>query len=600
MENLESTKDPKSGFKRKIITFFLFLVVIAGAGTYGWISYDTYKCRGCDRAAQADAGKLSASLERLANELIDLNCPLAKWKITDAHLNSLVGPYYGFRGGTLKCDVRFRVQGDEIWVCAGKGTRVGNDQTRNIYRISADLATLNKDLPPITGPMGGRRYPSVAGGGELCFTESIVKVEDCSFRFGRKPRNTINEAEVRACQEKRAKNAGNQKDFQTLATNSVNMFSVDLYRKILREDQNLVFSPFTTYAVLAMGYGGAKGKTETEMAKALHADEASVPFHSTLGALTKDLDCAAASSNALFLTAIALVGNKTYGFTTEYQDFLRTNYNSEIKAIDFNNNPGQAMQEVNDWASRITQGKIAQLIQGVPDYAGLLTANAVYFNCAWAKEFSKSDTKDKEFFLLDGNRVMVPTMYTKAGFTYMENSTGQGLEIPYAGNEFSMVIFLPWKKDGLLKMERSLTGRDLSEWMNSLEPWPGGVIVYLPKFYLSGRFGLVETLRGMGMPHPFTRFEADFTGISGPRPPNERLFLADVIHQVGIDVSEEGTEAWAATIDCHAISGLDDGGPSGPMPPEPKIFRADHPFLFLIRHNASGCILFMGRVTEPQ
>jgi serpin B len=596
MDDSKTGNAPRSQVQNKLLKYCIAVAIVAVAATWGWLWLGRARCESCEKAARHDAERLTAVLQRLANELDDMKCPRPDWKITEAHLRSLVGPYYGWRGGTGKCDVRFRVEGDEIWVCAGKGIRLGDKNIRHIYRVSADLTQLDKDLPPISGPLGGRGFPMVLGGIETCFTESIIEKEDCSFRFRRKPRANINMDAVRACEEKRAKATGRKDNQRTLATNTMNVFAVDMYHKLARDDHNLVFSPFSIFAALAMEYAGARGDTQAQIADVLHANKAGVPFHPTLGSLISDLDCSAASADALLLTANALWGQKGYGFAKEYQDLLRTHYASEIREVDYKADPGQAEQTINQWVEQQTQGKITQMIKGVPEDAGILTGNAIYFNCGWTHKFPKTDTKEDHFFLLDGNKIMAPLMMNLSGFRYMEKGDFQGVELPYSGDEFSMLIFLPGKKDGLLELEKSLTGKGLAGWIGSLEPWPAGVIVFLPRFYIGSRFGLSSTLGDMGMKLAFKRFQADFTGISGPRPAQELLYLTDVIHQAGIDVSEEGTEAWAATMNCKMISGC--GGDGDPT--KPKVFRADHPFLFMIRHNPSGCILFMGRVTEPQ
>jgi serpin B len=600
MKKSFSEKTRRSRIRIQLIVSLIAAVslVALGGAALQWL--ERLQCERCDEAAQNDAAKLNSSLGRLIEELKDLNCDPEKWQLGEEHLRSLVGPYYGFRGGTRKCDVRFSVHGDEIWVCPGKGTRTGDKDTRHIYRIRTDLTRHDRVLPPVTGPCTGRRYPIEAGGMELCFTETMVDPTDCSFRFKRKQRTAVNMDAVRECEERRSKDPKQTENQTALTTNAINAFGVDLYRRFAKGEHNLVFSPFSIFVPLAMDYEGARGDTRAQIAQAIHADRANVPLHATLGSLISALDCSVASGDGLLLVANALWGQKGYGFTKEYQDLLLAHYGTGIKEVDFKGAPDKAEETINAWVSEKTQGKITQMIQGLPkdveDHAGLLTANAIYFNCAWGKQFSKSDTKDDHFTLLDGNKILTPMMNQRSGFRYMETRDFQAVELPYAANDLTMVIFLPRKADGLLAFEKSITAKALHGWIESLDEWPAGVIVFLPRFYIGSRLGLSETLQEMGMKLPFTPFKADFSGISGPKPPREQLFIGGVVHQAGIDVSEEGTEAWAATMDCKQIAGSD--GDADPT--KPKIFRADHPFMFMIRHNPSQCILFMGRVTEPQ
>jgi serpin B len=145
-----------------------------------------------------------------------------------------------------------------------------------------------------------------------------------------------------------------------------------------------------------------------------------------------------------------------------------------------------------------------------------------------------------------------------------------------------MLLLLPKEIDGLNQLEDSLSIDNLLEWRNCLHGW--NVHIFLPKFKMNCQFRLDETLESMGMVDAFIPLKANFAGMTG----NRDLFITFVIHKAFVDVNEEGTEAAAATAGAF-------GGP----PPPPPVFRADHPFLFLIQDNYTGSIFFMGRVTDP-
>jgi serpin B len=181
-------------------------------------------------------------------------------------------------------------------------------------------------------------------------------------------------------------------------------------------------------------------------------------------------------------------------------------------------------------------------------------------------------------------------MHLTDGFDYFDGGTFQALAIPYESGELSMIVFLPKEISGLPALEESLTASNMKQWLGQLK-WVPEVILTLPKFQMTRQFGLAGTLGAMGMPQAFDANAADFSGMTGKR----ELFISAVIHKAFIDVNEKGTEAAAATavVMQRAMA----------MPPNrrlpPPVFRADHPFVFLIRDNRSGGILFMGRVADP-
>ncbi len=175
-------------------------------------------------------------------------------------------------------------------------------------------------------------------------------------------------------------------------------------------------------------------------------------------------------------------------------------------------------------------------------------------------------------------------MYQKADFKYLDGGSFQALELPYVGKELSMVVLLPKKADGLADLEKNLTADALSIWIKSLRA--NEIEVTLPKFKVTAEFLINDELAALGMKLAFTR-AADFSGLNGGK---ESLWISAVVHKAFVDVNEEGTEAAAATgvvITTESVRRI-------------PVFRADHPFLFLIRDTRSDSILFMGRLVEPK
>ncbi|MGB8536477.1 MAG: serpin family protein, partial [Acidobacteriaceae bacterium] len=203
-----------------------------------------------------------------------------------------------------------------------------------------------------------------------------------------------------------------------------------------------------------------------------------------------------------------------------------------------------------------------------------------------------ASTRDEDFHLSPEQTIKAPLMHRVGKFNYLNGGTFQALEIPYKTEELSMIVFLPNNAGGLPALERSLTAYNMRQWLGRLQH-ASKVILTLPKFKMTRQFELQNALAAMGMPQVFDRKMADFSGIASRKTmlADGNLYISAAIHKAYVDVDEEGTEAAAAT-------GIQHRGLTG-APPPPIIFRADHPFMFLIRDNRSGSILFIGRVTNP-
>ncbi|MFZ0035661.1 MAG: serpin family protein [Sedimentisphaerales bacterium] len=378
-----------------------------------------------------------------------------------------------------------------------------------------------------------------------------------------------------------------------------NRFAVELYAKLREQKGNLFLSPYSVSAALAMTYAGARGKTETQMARALHfpsviAEKGSLSgvdnqkqFHSAFGAIIKDLNAKGEKSKYELIVANALWGQKGYEFLKEFLQLVESDYDGQLNEVDFIGDTESARKTINAWVEKKTKDKIKDLItQGVLDQlTRLVLTNAIYFKGNWASQFKKEKTEDAPFTLVSGEKVNIAMMNQTEQFSYMETEDFQGLEMPYVNNELSMIIFLPKQTDGLAEFEKKLTAENLSQWLARLRKRE--VIVSVPKFKETCQFSLADVLRQMGMTAAFAP-EADFSGMNG----KGELFISAVIHKAFVDVSEEGTEAAAATGVGMMKTSIG--------PKEITVFRADHPFLFLIRDNKSGSILFIGRMMNPK
>jgi serpin B len=265
---------------------------------------------------------------------------------------------------------------------------------------------------------------------------------------------------------------------------------------------------------------------------------------------------------------------------------LKKYYGASITPVDYKKANEEARTRINEWVEKKTEEKITDLIK--PDVLTPLTrlvlVNAIYFKGNWARQFKQSLTHDAPFYLTPGKPVPVPFMTQEGTLRYGEEGGLQILELPYEGNDLAMLIILPRRVDGLAELEKALTPENLNQWIRRLREQK--IEVFVPKFKLASAFSLNETLVAMGMRDAFDQTKANFAGMDG----TTLLYISAALHQAVVEVNEEGTEAAAAT---GIVMGLKS------VPEPPTTFRADHPFIFLIRDNKTGSILFMGRVVDP-
>jgi len=387
-------------------------------------------------------------------------------------------------------------------------------------------------------------------------------------------------------------------------------FALALYRQLRQdlgkenEEWNLFFSPYSISTALAMTYAGARGDTETQMAKALHFPQAGLfksgslmnrtilppwsreRLHNAFAQLGKELNGEGKERGYELHVANALWGQKGYEFLPEFLRLTQKHYGAGLQEVDFIRAAEPARLGINKWVEGKTNQKIKDLIPSgvLNSLTRLVLTNAIYFKGDWKHQFKERLTKEAPFYVTVGKTVRAPLMLQREEYNYAEADDVQILELPYKSGQLSMIVFLPKTRDGLEKMEKSLTPDTLKDHLKKLRTTD--VIVHLPKFKLTSEFRMKKILSTLGMRDAFSPLKADFSGMTK----KEKLFISAVLHKAFVEVNEEGTEAAAAT-------GVVVGTTSVPLPP--KEFRADHPFLFLIRDNQTESILFMGRLTNP-
>lgn len=402
-------------------------------------------------------------------------------------------------------------------------------------------------------------------------------------------------------------------------------FAWDLYAQIAKEneDGNLFFSPYSISSALAMTMEGARGQTAREMGDVLRfpdavrrigVDDQRIPWETSkintgMGAINDRLN--RDKKPYALKVANALWGEQSYRWRPEFLKALDEPYGALLRKVDFIHNPERERQRINQWVEDQTEQKIEELLPKSPPVitgnTRLVLTNAIYFKGNWSQQFNAKQTNDLQFTMASGEKVTAPTMWFDPQHADFKRKTLNGyfpfgyaafdaqgkrtsnrgrthfeiLAMPYAGNELSMFVLLPTKHDGLPSLEQQLNRRNLEQWLRTVKKRE--VEVYLPKFKMETEFDLVPTLKALGMRAAFGN--ADFSGLCE----SGGLHISDVRHKAFVEVNETGTESAAATAVVATES----------KPPPARTFKALRPFIFLIRDNKTGSILFAGRMMNP-
>lgn len=412
----------------------------------------------------------------------------------------------------------------------------------------------------------------------ICLSVIVVLVSGCTEKFNN---NTPNNNQTPVI-------INNRSSVGILGSvvSANNQFAMDLYSKYKSKDGNVFFSPYSISSALAMTYEGAKGQTADEMQRVLHLPDSKDKIRSDFASIYSGLNKADKPYN--LTTANALWAQKDYPFLNDYLSAVGLYYDGKVTNLDFQSDPESSRITINRWVENKTNDRIKDLIPAgliTPDTKLVLT-NAIYFKANWSEQFDSDLTTNQSFKLDSGTTINSSMMYQTETFNYGETNSLQILEMPYLGNDISMLIILP-KGNSLNELENAINTTNLDNWkrdMNSEE-----VRVSLPKFKFETKYFMANDLEEMGMPTAFSD-AADFSGMTGKKD----LKIDQVIHQTFVEVSESGTEAAAAT----AVIMMPTAMPPGPEP-QPKVFNADHPFIFVIQEKSTGNILFMGRVMNP-
>jgi serpin B len=368
---------------------------------------------------------------------------------------------------------------------------------------------------------------------------------------------------------------------------ATNAFGIDLYRALAAKSGNIVISPYGISESLALLAGGASGTTKEQLLHALHWDESADQLAAAYGAEDSRIN-QAAKFGLILSVANGFWYQKGYPLNSAFLRIAKDDFHAQANAVDFVANGPEVEAGINQWVARETAGKIPSLISSgsISATTRLLLANAVYFKGEWETPFKPDRTTEEPFFTAPADKVFVQMMTQDDDFKVASAPTCDLLELPYTGGGFSMVVLLPKEQGGLAALDASLNETDLFEWLATLDfSKAEHVDLSLPRFRMSYSTELTASLEQLGVAAAFDRTRADFSGING----RHDLYASTVLHKAYIDVNETGTEAAAATEIQMVALGVQ----------RSREFNVNHPFIFLIRDNATGSVLFLGRVVNP-
>lgn len=365
-----------------------------------------------------------------------------------------------------------------------------------------------------------------------------------------------------------------------------NAFALDLFQQLRKtESGNLFFSPYSLHSALALCYAGARGEVAQAMAQALHFPQDPAQMHQAYGQLAASLLKAGNTDKQQLAIANALWVHKGMTLLKQYQEVAAKYYQAKVANLDFADEPA-ARGTINSWVAEQTRQMITNLIPpgmlspGTP----LVITNAIFFLGKWQAPFKPENTSDQPFFLEQGGQMKTPLMQRTGRYQYAGDNLCQAVELPYRGEALSMLVLLPHPNVKLSQLEAQLDQQRLESLLKRMRP--ERVVLSLPRFKSASTLRLDGALSNIGLAKAFG--VADFSGITG----KPDLVIGAVLHKARVEVEESGTKAAAASAVVMMAT-------AAPDPETPEVFRADHPFLYLIRDRSSGAILFLGRLNKP-
>lgn len=365
--------------------------------------------------------------------------------------------------------------------------------------------------------------------------------------------------------------------------NAGNAFSYEIFRKITasEEHENVIISPLSISIALGMALNGSAAETRTAMKDALGVSALELKqinqSYQSLIELLVNLD-----PKVQMNIANSVWSDKGFSILPSFTERVKKYFDARAQSLDFAD--PASVDVINNWVEEKTEGMIDEIIKQIPPLTVAYLINAVYFKGDWLYQFDPEKTKQERFTLADGSAVKTAIMNQEQDIDYFRSDEVVIAELPYGNSLYRMTLLMPSSREVSLNqfIQQSLSDSTMQKWLSNLKK-TDGVIVKLPKFSLKYKKGLKEVLTDMGMGIAFNKYKANFSNFS-KRP----TFISSVKHKAAITVNEQGTEAAAVTSVEMTLTSIG-----------PHIFL-NRPFVFLIRENVSGAILFMGQVYNPK
>ena len=359
----------------------------------------------------------------------------------------------------------------------------------------------------------------------------------------------------------------------TIAQDSINSFETKLYQMLSETEGNVNYSAISIYSLLYALQKGAQGTTKDQINQVIDLS----PSQDADSQLKTIITGTENMTNSLWYKKTLTIQNDYKAFTKNY-DFI-------IKPTDFYNGP-KVRKEINSFISKQTDKLIENFLQDdLPLDTQFVLLNTLYFNQKWQKKFDKHDTKDRTFYISKNQEVQIPMMCNTTSLRYYEDLDFQAVELVYEDSRYSMIVFLPRDYDfDFTRLDPNMMLEKFSEQKNRKS-----VAVYFPKFDITSKYDLIPVFEKFGMTDAFNPAVCDLSQIFTQ---SQDIYVDAAIHQVRIMVNETETKAAAVTMFASKATAY--------MPEDPVIFKADHPFLYVIRDNELGINLFTGIVREPK
>ena len=369
------------------------------------------------------------------------------------------------------------------------------------------------------------------------------------------------------------------------ATAANTTFGLNLFARLHQSTpaENVFFSPASVLWCLSMVLNGAEGQTKDELAAALHVTGLKIQ---DLNAIFRDWKQSLSSIDPKVEIEVAnsIWSRRGVGIRQEFITLNQTYFGSDVTELDFNN--PQSLSIINSWVKNKTRGKIEKIVDQISPDSVLFLINAIYFNGKWTREFDVSRTKPDRFTTLSGTQKQIPMMRQRGTYSYKEQKDFQAVSLPYGNERLSMYVFLPSEASNLKTFRASFTAENWQNWMAGFETAEGEIA--LPRFNVAYEVEMKQALKSLGIRAAFDPQQADF----GAMIRGASAYISGVKHKAMAEITEEGTVAAAATsTEMRVVSML--------VPQRKFQMIVNRPFLFAIRDNTSGLILFIGSVADP-